>query len=137
MGYKRAHIRIPFEGSATLSNRHSGRIKAHTINISGGGVGLVNASPAPRDREYHVHLKTDSGKHIRLLATVAYTKDSQTGLKTVFIDKNNLQQIHDIVSQFQSSDDFMKYIDQLDILDDWFIDENGHKVDFDFVRQYR
>lgn len=132
MGYKRAHIRIPLQASATLSCRQSRRVKAKTVNISAGGIGLSDDAPPLKNTEYHVQIETNSGECFSLLASVVYKNTKFSGLKTIFIDRGSMHTIKDIVARFQSSDDFINHIAQQDILDDWFVDDNGRKLDFNF-----
>jgi hypothetical protein len=134
MGYKRAHIRIPLQAHATLSCRQSRRVKAKAVNISIGGIGLVDDMPPLKDTEYHVQVQTNTGECINLLASVVYKKEKLSGLKTIFIDQNSIHALKDIVAMFQSSSDFINHIDQQNILNDRFIDDNGEELQFDFER---
>lgn len=134
MGYKRAHIRIPLQAHATLSCRQSRRVKAKAVNISAGGIGLSDDAPSLKNTEYHVQVKTNFGECINLLASVVYKKDKQSGLKTIFIDRASIHAIRSIIARFQSSNEFINYIDQQDILNDWFVDDNGKELKFNFER---
>lgn len=134
MGYKREHLRIPIQGKATLSSRQLGRVKAQAVDISTGGIGLAGSPAEAQDSEYHVEVSMPSGRNIQLLARVAYRKENLTGLKTLFIDKQNLRTIDDIISEFQTSESFIDFVDRQDILNDWFNDEKGRKLDFLFEK---
>lgn len=134
MGYKRAHIRIPLQGYATLFCRQSRRVKAKAVNISAGGIGLSNDQPPLDNTEYYVQVITTNGECFSLLASVVYKKKEIAGLKTIFIDQNSMHTIKDIVARFQSSNEFINQIEQQDLLNDWFVDDNGQKLDFGFER---
>ncbi|WP_163340484.1 PilZ domain-containing protein [Desulfopila sp. IMCC35008] len=134
MGYKRAHIRIPLQAYATLSCRQSRRVKAQAVNISAGGIGLSNDKPPLNNTEYHVQVTTNTGECFTMLASVVYRNRELAGLKTIFIDRDSMRTIKKIVARFESSNEFISHIEQQDILNDWFVDDNGQKLDFGFER---
>ena len=134
MGYKREHIRIPIAAVATLSCLQNERIKARAVNICAGGLGITGINTDPAPTQYHVQLETRCGEQIELLARVAHRNDHVTGLKTIIIDKRNLNYINDLVTHFQSSEAFIEHIDNQDNLSDWFTDVHVQEVDTDFEK---
>ena len=45
---------------------------------------------------------------------------------------NHLKIIYQIVGNFQRTDDFIKYIDERDIIHDWLVDESGEDIAITF-----
>lgn len=132
MGYRRKHIRIPVSGSAVLSCRQDKRIHTKVVNISEGGLAVACWPPSLDATEYLVKLKTKNGFRIQLTGSVIHSNKHTAGLKTVMIDRKNLDTIHRFIEGFQASEEFIQQIDKKDLITDWFIDENGDELDFSF-----
>lgn len=136
MGYRRQHIRIPMTGSAVLVNRHNRRVPTKVVNISEGGIGVTGWPLSLEYSKYLVILKTKDDKSIRFMGSVMYQNNRTTGLKMVTIDKTNRRAIRQLISEFQASEEFIQQIDGDGILTDWFVDENGDELDFNFEKPH-
>lgn len=132
MGYRREHIRIPVSGNAILSNRQNRGIRAEVVNICEGGIGITIPPPRLKQTEYHVNFKTKSGLCVQFMGALIHQNKHSTGLKTVAIDQKNLKTIHQLIADFQASEEFILYIDSKNILTDWFVDKNGRELEFNF-----
>jgi len=122
MAHKRIHVRVPLAGEVLLSTGQGKRIKTPVINISQGGVGIASPSTT----------LAEDGEHIQFTATLVYRGEHTSGFKTSDIDKKNLQIIAELVAEFQSTEEFIKQVDNLDLFPQKFIDEDGREVSVTF-----
>ncbi|MBL4903082.1 MAG: PilZ domain-containing protein [Desulfocapsa sp.] len=132
MAHKRIHVRVPLAGEVLLSTGQGKRIKTPVINISQGGVGIASPSTTLEQTEYQVEITTEDGEHIQFTATLVYRGEHTSGFKTSDIDKKNLQIIAELVAEFQSTEEFIKQVDNLDLFPQKFIDEDGREVSVTF-----
>lgn len=132
MTHKRIHVRVPVSGEAIVSNKHGTQTKTRTIDISPGGMGVMSPSSPFGQTDYQIKVITENGKKIQFTATLIRENKQSVGFKTADIDKKNLQAIADLVTEFQSTDDFIKQIDKHDLLEQSFIDEDGNEVSVTF-----
>ncbi len=134
MAHKRTDVRVPISGEVILSDKEGIRITARAKDISPGGFGVNNPSTPLDQTEYQVTITTKEDKQIRLMATLIHMSNQSTGFKTSDIDSINLQIITDLIEEFQSTEAFIKQIDQHDLLQQNFIDDDGNEVSvtFDF-----
>ena len=132
MAHKRIHVRVPITGEATVSDEHGTQAKMPTIDISPGGVGVISPSSPLGQTDYKVEIVTENDRKIRFTATLIRGDEQSTGFQTAEIDKKNLQVIADLVTEFQSTEEFIKQIDEHNLLEQNFIDEDGNEVSVTF-----
>ena len=132
MTQKRRQARVPISGQATLSNEHGITLTATTKDISQGGVGLVKPEGPLTETEYRIRVDTDEGRQIHLKATLIHSSETTSGFQTSDIDDKNLQIITELVLEYQTTDDFIKQIDEYDLLEQKYIDEDGNEVSVTF-----
>lgn len=125
MAHKRTHVRVPFKAKATLSNSDGEQTKARTIDISPGGLGIVNPSIPLGHNEYRIEVTTAEGLKINLKAKLIRKGRQSAGFKTSEIDKKSMQIIADLVAEFQTTEAFVKQIDRHDLLEQLFVDDDG------------
>ena len=132
MGYRRAYIRIPVTGKVVLSSRNDRSIHSRITNISQGGLGITGWPITLNSKQYFVNVTTGNGRKISLMGLVVHHNNRTTGLKIVAIDRKNLETIHQLIEEFQTSEEFIRQINDKNIITDWFVDENGDELDFNF-----
>ena len=132
MSHKRIHIRIPVIGNVQLVNRNGVVVQARTIDISMGGLRIGNASAPMKNAEYEVNITTAGRGVISFRALPVHIHEDFAGFKIVDIDSKDLRAIYHLIADFQSTEDFIKHIDEGNILHDWFIDDRGDKLNVTF-----
>ena len=132
MHYKRLHIRVPVSGHVILSAGHRVRVKASAINISVGGLCIAAPSHILDQDEYHIEITMPSKEKIRFSGLPVYQTDKTVGIKITSVENKNIKKIYQLVEGFQLTEDFIKHIDERDILADWFVDNAGNKLDISF-----
>jgi len=136
MGHKRIHIRVPVMGDVLLSCGDGVVIQADTIDISAGGIRIVDPAYALRpDMEYGVEVTTSSRGKVMFNGVLIHRGKQGIGMKIVAIDADNLRLIYQLVNDFQATGEFITHIEESNILDDWFVDENGRTVSVTFEEQ--
>lgn len=134
MAYKRADVRVPISGEVVLSDKNGIRITTSARDISPGGFG-VNNPPTPLEPAlYQVSITTEAGRIIQLKATLVHKSATITGFKTSEINSRNLEIIAELIAEFQTTDEFIKQIDQHDLLQQNFIDDDGNEISVTFDR---
>lgn len=128
MRYQRLHIRIPISGKVALSTEKSVRIEAHAINISAGGICLKALEDLFDEDEYQVQITSKTRGKIEFSGTLVYRQDNNVGFQISSIDYENLATIHQLVEDFQLTEDFIKHIDEHDIIGEWFVDDAGNDL---------
>jgi len=108
------------------------KIAARVINISAGGICITAPSHALGDTEYHIEILTETEGKIRFSGFPVYQTDSSVGIKITSIDRACLKAIYRLVEGFQLSEEFIKHIDEHDILKDWLVDEAGNDLSVTF-----
>jgi hypothetical protein len=132
MQYQRLHIRVPVTGEATLSLGDRVRVSATVINISAGGICIAATSHVLDENEYHIEIITRDGEKISFAGFPVYQTDSSVGVKITSISKDDLKAIYRVVQGFQLTEEFIKHIDERDILKDWLVDEAGNDLSVTF-----
>ncbi len=132
MRYRRLHIRIPASGDVTLATDGEIIVKSSIINVSAGGLCITAPSHLIDQSEYQIEVITPFHGAIHFSGFPIYQNFESLGIKITSIEKNQLKIIYQIVGSFQISDDFIKYIDQKDIIDDWLVDESGEDIEITF-----
>ena len=132
MTQKRRQPRVPISGQAILSNDHGICITASTKDISQSGIGINKPANPLAETEYRIRVSTDEGKQIHLRATLIHSSPQTTGFRTFNLDEKNLQIITELLAEYQSTDDFIRQIDEYDVLEQQYIDKNGNRVSVTF-----
>ena len=132
MQYQRLHIRVPVTADVTLSVGDEVRIGARAINISAGGLCISAPSHLLGEQEYHVEIITEQNYKIVFSGFPVYQTESSVGIKITSIDRDNLRAIYELVEGFQLTEEFIKHIDEHDILKDWLVDEAGNDLSVTF-----
>ena len=132
MQYQRLHIRVPATGDVILKVGDRVRIAASVINISAGGICITVPSHVLGDTEYHIEIMTEEEGKIRFSGLPVYQTSSSVGIKITSIGKDDLKAIYRLVEGFQLTEEFIKHIDEHDILKDWLVDEAGHDLSVTF-----
>lgn len=125
MRYQRLHIRVPATGDAVLSVGEEIRIEATLINVSAGGFCITAPSHLLDQIDYHIQIFTPSRGRIQFSGSPVYQTDESVGVRITFIDKDNLKKIYQLVQDFELTEDFIRQIEERDILKDWLVDEAG------------
>ena len=132
MQYQRLHIRVPATGEVILKVGSQVRIAARVINISAGGICITAPSHVVGDTEYDIEVMTEDEGEIRFSGFPVYQKDSSVGIKITSIEREELKSIYRLVEGFQLTEEFIKHIDEHDILKDWLVDEAGNDLSVTF-----
>ena len=132
MKYQRLHIRVPASGDAVLLEKGDVKVEASVINVSAGGLGITAPSHRLDQHEYQVQVITPSHGKIHFSGVPVYQSFESIGIKITSIEKEQLQIIYQIVGNFQLTEDFIKYIDERDIIQDWLVDESGEDISITF-----
>ncbi len=128
MRYRRRHMRVPVSGDVILLDGDGIKAEASAINISVGGV-CITAPGRPIDqKEYQVQIITTTRVKIHFLGFPVYQNNTAVGLKITAIEKDQCKKIYEIVESFQLSDDFIKSIEEKDIINDWLVDKSGDDI---------
>lgn len=132
MRYQRLNIRVPASGEAILSDKDEIRVEANVINVSAGGVCITAPSHLIDQSEYQIEVNTKTHGKINFSGFPVYQSQKSIGIKITSIDKDQLKTIYQIVGNFQLTDDFIRYIDERDIINDWLVDESGEDIAITF-----
>ena len=108
------------------------RIEASVINVSVGGFCITAPSHLIDQHEYQVVVTTPSHGKIHFSGIPVYQTFESIGIKITSIAKDQLKIIYHLIGSFHLSDDFVKYIDERDIIHDWLVDESGEDIAITF-----
>lgn len=132
MEYRRVHIRVPLKGQAILSNSKGALLKAKTIDISRGGLAVTHPEDSLELQQYNINVITEDGLTIKLKAELVRETENSIGFKTSAIDHEDLKIISDMVYRYQETEDFIKQIDEHNIFDQHYIDDEGNELEVTF-----
>ena len=132
MKYQRLHIRVPASGDAILLQKGEVKVEASVINVSAGGLCITAPSHLVDQHEYQVQVLTPSHGSITFSGVPVYQTFESIGIKITAIEKDQLKIIYQLVGNFQLTDDFIKHVDQRDIIHDWLVDESGQDIAITF-----
>ena len=121
---------MPLTGEATLSNSIHPTIKARTIDISQGGVAIVDLSEELPTGEYQIEILTEAGQKIEIVAQLVRVVDSIAGFQTLQIDQKSQEIIKHLIFEYQESIDFIKQLDEYNLHK--VIDEGGNEIEITF-----
>jgi len=130
MKHKRIHVRVPLIGEAILSNNIHPTIKARTIDISHGGVAIVDLSEELPAGEYQIEILTESGQRIEIVAQLVRVVDFIADFQTLQIDQDSQEIIKHLIFEYQESIDFIKQLDECNLHK--VIDEGGNEIEITF-----
>lgn len=134
MGHKRIFVRVPLSGEAVLSNSGKPTIKARTIDISQGGVAITAFSDEVSSAEYRIEILTETGQRIEIFAQLVRVDDTIAGFQTLQIDEKSQEIIKNLVFEYQTTPDFIKQLDEYNLLDDKVVDEDGNEIEVTFEK---
>ncbi len=129
---KRKYVRVPLNGQAILSNSSNPMIKASIIDISQGGLALGSFSDEIPNAEYQIAILTEAGERIELSAQLVRVGNSIAGFQVLQIDQKSQEIIKNLVFEYQNTIDFIKQLDEFDLLDDKIVDEDGNEIEITF-----
>lgn len=132
MQYQRLHIRVPADGEAILKVGGQVTVAASVINISAGGICITAPSHELEEHEYFIEVLTKEEGKIQFSGFPIYQTETSVGMKISAIDKEDLKAIYRLVEGFQLTEEFIKHIDEHDILKDWLVDEAGNDLSVTF-----
>jgi hypothetical protein len=132
MQYQRLHIRVPATGEAIVNIGDQVTVAASLINISAGGICITAPSHVLEDKEYHIEILTIEEGKVQFTGLPVYQTETSVGIKITSIDKEDLKAIYRLVEGFQLTEEFIKHIDEHDILKDWLVDEAGNDLSVTF-----
>jgi hypothetical protein len=132
MQYQRLHIRVPATGEAILKIGDQVTIAASVINISAGGICITAPAQVLKDNEYYIEILTNDEGKIEFAGLPVYQTETSVGFKITTIEKEDLKAIYRLVEGFQLTEEFIKHIDEHDILKDWLVDEAGNDLSVTF-----
>jgi hypothetical protein len=132
MYYRRLHIRVPASGKAILSDKKGIRIEATVINVSAGEFRITAPPQALDDAEYHIEIITPTRGKIQFSGLPVYQTEESVGGKITAIEQDDLKRIYQLVQDFQLTEDFIKQIEEQDLLKDWLVDETGNYLSITF-----
>ncbi len=134
MGHKRIYVRVPLSGEAVLSKSGKPTIKARTIDISQGGVAITAFSDEVSSAEYRIEILTETGQRIEIFAQLVRVDDAIAGFQTLQIDEKSQEIIKNLVFEYQTTPDFIKQLDEYNLLDDKVMDEDGNEIEVTFEK---
>jgi hypothetical protein len=132
MRHKRIYVRVPLSGEAILSSSSNPTVKARTIDISQGGVAIVDFSEEVSTAEYQIEILTEAGMRIKIFAKLVRVVDSIAGFQTLQIDQESQEIIKDLIFEYQKSIDFIKQLDEFNLHK--VMDEGGKEIEITFER---
>lgn len=132
MSHKRIHIRVPVIGDATISDKSGMVIQAKTIDISAGGIRIASPLTPLEPQEYEFRVTTLGREVIAFKAEPVHSNDKIAGFQITDMGSADLHNIYLLINDFQATEDFIKHIDEHNIIHDWLIDDFGAKLDVTF-----
>ncbi len=132
MGYRRFYVRVPFVAEAILLGRQTQDIKARTVDISEGGFCITAPTKALSESEYHIRITTADGDTLEMKARPVRQNGDLTGFQTLEMDRHAREVITLLVSEYQMTPEFIRQLDEFDLLNQRFIDDQGNELEISF-----
>jgi hypothetical protein len=132
MPHRRRHIRVPVHGEVTLFSRGKIFLQTEASNISAGGICIAANSHILDQIDYQIRVITTPYNLIEFSGQPVHKSGKAIGMKITDIDTGNLESIRKLVEDFQSTDDFIRKIDEDNIIDDWIADDAGEELAITF-----
>lgn len=133
MGHKRIFVRVPLTAEAILSAGQKKAIKARTVDISQGGFCITGPSEDLSESEYQIEIVTAGGERLNMYARLVRRDGDNAGFETLKIDDQSLVIITYLVSEYQMTPEFVKQLDEFDLLSQRFVDDEGNELEITFV----
>lgn len=132
MGHKRIFVRVPLTAEATLSGGQKKAIKARTVDISQGGFCITGPSEELSESEYQIEIVTANGDRMKMYARLVRRDGDCAGFETLEMDEQSLEIITYLVSEYQMTPEFVKQLDEFDLLNQRFVDDEGNELEITF-----
>jgi hypothetical protein len=132
MHYKRIHVRVPISGEALLSLGQDAHIRAHAIDISQGGVGIVSTSKLQPNIDYSITITTKDRPKIELTGQLIRNQEDTAGFQTTHIKEESIHIINELVAEYQATTAYIQQIEEHNLLDNLFLDEDGNEIVISF-----
>ncbi len=132
MEYKRIHVRVPIIGEVQLTSDAVSHVRALAIDISQGGVAITDPSLSLAQGVYGIKITTADGRDITMTGELIRQDETVAGFKTTDIDPDSLEIITDLIFQYQKTTDFIKQIEEHNLFDNRFVDDDGNELDVTF-----
>jgi len=132
MNYRRMHVRVPIKGEALLKSDKGTYVVAKAIDISKGGVAIAAPSKSLDEHKYHITITTTEGKKIDLTARLIRKTETVVAFQTSRIDVDSLEIITDLVFRYQETPEFIQQIQDHNLYNDRYLDEDGNEIDITF-----
>jgi c-di-GMP-binding flagellar brake protein YcgR len=132
MAHKRIHVRVPLDGEATLSNKSNPKVKARAIDISKGGVAVTAFPEGLSDNVYRIDILIQEGQNVQIVAKLLRVDNNVAGFQTLQIDQKSQDVINELVSEYQKTPDFIKQLDEFNMLG--AVDEEGNEIEITFEK---
>jgi len=132
MGYKRIHVRVPFVADATLLGKTKGGIKARTVDISEGGFCITEPSDVLAESSYHITITTAGGDRFEMYARLVRQDGNKAGFQTLEMDSRAREVITLLVAEYQMTPEFIRQLDEFELLNQRFVDEQGNELEISF-----
>jgi hypothetical protein len=132
MGYKRIFIRVPLAAEATLSGERKKAIKARTVDISQGGFCISGPTEELSESEYQIEIITAAGDRLEMRARLVRREGDCAGFQTLQMDEHCVEVITYLVSEYQMTPEFIKQLDEFDLLSQRFVDDDGNELEITF-----
>lgn len=135
MEHKRIFVRVPIKGEAVLVNKEITSVKASTIDISQGGVAITTFSNPVFKAEYEIKIITATKQKIELTAHLVRVDELIAGFQILRVDSESQKIINEIVFEYQTTTDFIRQLDEFDMLEQTITDEEGNEVEITFEQE--
>ena len=132
MGYRRIYVRVPFVADATLLGGKKTDIRARTVDISEGGFCITEPSEELSESEYHIRISTTDGDTLEMNARPVRQNGGLTGFQTLEMDRHAREVITLLVSEYQMTPEFIQQLDEFDLLNQRFVDDQGNELEISF-----
>jgi c-di-GMP-binding flagellar brake protein YcgR len=129
---RRIYVRVPLIAKAILSNGNGPVIKARTIDISQGGVAITDFSGKISEAEYLIEIVTEEKQHIEFQAGLVRVEKTIAGFQILQIGEKCREIIQGLVFEYQKTPDFIKQMDEFDLLE--AVDEEGNAIQITFEK---
>ncbi len=129
--YRRIHVRVPVSCEVSISHPDS-NIKVKMINISQGGIAVTApAQPLP-EQIFQIEITTEDDRTLYIEGLLLRQNDDHAAFKTLKISQQDLEYILKLVDEYQSTVDYVHQLDQHNMLQQKYIDDDGRELEVTF-----
>ncbi len=132
MGYRRIHVRVPFVADATLPGKKKEGVKARMVDIGEGGFCITEPSDVLAESYYHITITTAGGDQFGMFARLVRQDGNIAGFQTVEMDSRAREVITLLVAEYQMTPEFIRQLDEFELLSQRFVDDQGNELDISF-----